>query len=1457
MHFQCFSFLGGFQLLSINNQMVLVSTGPQKDKSGNTVPTTQPTVLAHISGTSQPVALPLSVVTALQTQAKLQQQQQQQQPLSTTSTARQQSHKNVFVSKTTVSNAIGSVASHVRQIPTTSTESASTSSVDTKVDSVPVPIASTIHSQTQATIPSSVQHSPNKPVDPKLLQQLLLQQQGKITVGPAAVTVPQVTAITTSTSNSTRPPFYQYNNIAKLPANIVQQLMKTTSPQQIIRVRPPITVAAIASSTQSSTKTTIAGGNASGTALTNLIQAGLMPQAPKVTTFVASTQSNASVPQTNVNTDAQAVTVQNVSKATNILKMSVENVFSANQSNNMSDDASDTTGHIVTVSVSPSGAITSSAKSSHEVKRISPELLSKLEAHGVSTGKQSNIAAMIQANPGLFKSLGSPPRQKYASNVTVKSLLEKRALENMKQKQTDVSDTQIDGTATNISRQTMDTENQGNKTALQEANQMQFLPKVSPVPLKSNTKLSPGTVSVRLQSPTAVGNAGLAQVIPGGAIRKIQLNSQTPPQQSQVKTQIVQQAVATSQIQTVTVNPSSNVLTIPQNLTPQQFQLLQQQLVTKFGVQNIPQNIQVVQQVPRQPEVAQPTSKSGAQVQVQPQAVKQIKVPSGTVTIQPKIIVSGAHTGKNITPKDVTQTSESVIDNALKTVMTTVQTSLPTAQIKVNSPFAATTRNVTMATSAMKSPIPAVPAVEAMSLSPTKTVPVTAINHSLTSTTPTSTVTSCVVTSPPSTIINKAGANSIKIIPDVKQVAVESNTGVNNITVQAQKQISNSPATIIQGIGAQKNVIVQMKQHGAQGIALLQNMVHPVNNIGTSKPDVTSIKQGHQTVHNLLLQQKKEASNVKLIPVSGNSLKTSTVVITASSSFVTVAAATSTITTTGSVTKAQQLKVGGKIPLSPKTKISSLPYVKPQTIQQIIESKAKASSASQQMKPPQASSPQNKATVVMPGTAPGAPVRIVQASSVHASPVQAAPSGVATANGVSTELSPSAGSTMTNVMANIGGKMVQLRVAVGPGQNINQILQSPQLQQQLQQLQQSQLSGTVNKPTIVQQSQPSVNVVEQQQQQQNSPTAATNISSKTIIKSGSKTIRALTNMNQSHPVQNIPGSLVVKTPVAPHILSAKTAAPRAVLNVNQAAPGHPSTQILQTQQAVQQSDEVHVASPNSATNVQQMSNLAGNIGQGKVVLVNVGGQIMAAQAVGGKTVLMPQNVNLVGQNVTGLAQNIPTQLVQNVQPKIIATAQAAGTIGLQSVQAQQTAVNGEITTLNGGESQNEDASTNQIQTQSGIVTSLAISNAGLAAAPVPTPVPVGSLMMVGSGLMPVPTTQPTGVQTSLQMGPSSIMQASQPLPSPTFRHSMPQQVHIYRQAIAMATPQVAAVPQVSSAVAVGGGLEQLALAAAQVQEAMQTGTTMKSIPGSNESQANNNAQLSNEYAALPNGTSLP
>ena len=60
--------------------MVLINTGgggaALKDKDGNPVLPVgnQPTVLAHISGTSQPVALPLSVVNALQAQAKLQQQ---------------------------------------------------------------------------------------------------------------------------------------------------------------------------------------------------------------------------------------------------------------------------------------------------------------------------------------------------------------------------------------------------------------------------------------------------------------------------------------------------------------------------------------------------------------------------------------------------------------------------------------------------------------------------------------------------------------------------------------------------------------------------------------------------------------------------------------------------------------------------------------------------------------------------------------------------------------------------------------------------------------------------------------------------------------------------------------------------------------------------------------------------------------------------------------------------------------------------------------------------------------------------------------------------------------------------------------------------------------------------------------------------------------------------------------
>ena len=1446
--------------------MVLVSTAPQKDKNGNPVATTQPTVLAQISGTSQPVALPLSVVTALQAQAKLQQQQQQQ---STTGSVSQQSLKTFITNKTTVCTTVANAAS--QQTSTTTVSTPAGNVTDVKLSSAQVHVSSAMQPQPPATIPTQVQQSPRKPVDPKLLQQLLLQQ-GKLTVGPAVVAVSQASGTTApvSAGNPTRSQIYHYNNIAKLPPNVVQQLIKTNSPQQIIRVRPPAATVAHVTVQNSVIATTSGDGKvepvtlqspSGNTALTNLIQAGLMPQAPKVTSFVTSPQISSTVPLTNTQVNSPVSS----GKPATVLNSSSANDASVGSRNESTSSIANTTTpstHIVTVTVSPSGAITSTPnKATQQAKMISPELIAKLEAQGVSAGKQPNIAAMIQANPGLFKSLSSPPKQKYASNVTVKSLLEKRALEVLRQKQTDGPNGQVEGAACSVVNVPSETEIQGNKVMVPETSQITTVSKGVPLPVKPFVNLSPG---IRLQNPrsTPGRSVPLTQVIQGGAIRKIQL---TP--------QVVQQPSANSQVPTVTVNPSANVLNIQQNLTPQQLQLLRQQLVAKFDAQNIPQNIQIVQQVPaQQGDVAPQTPAQAAQSQVQTsQTMKQIKVPTGTVTIQPKVLVTG--NVKNVAPKDTSQGNESVIDNALKTVMTTVQTSLPTAQIKVSSPFAASTRNVTITASAMKSPIPAVPPVEAMSTSPTKTVQVKVIDNTFSSTTATPTVTATSLANPSSNIINTAGANAIKIIPDASVTSVKS----TNI-VQAQQQVATPQTAMIQGLGVQENVVVQMKPKGVQGVVVTQGMLQQVSNTFTTNKPIT-IKQPPQTVHNLLLQQKNGAGKVQVVSVSDASSNMAPASVSTASIAVTVSQAVNIGAATGMINtvKTPLTKGGGKVPLSPKTKISSVPYVKPQTIQQIIESKAKASNANKQMKPPLTPVAQNKQTVVMPGTVPGASVRIIQASTALASSPQVAATTASPATCNTAILSPTAGSTMTNVMANIGGKMVQLRIAVAPGQNINQILQSPQLQQQLQQLQQSALPTgggkvlTGQAGVSVQQSQPTVQVTPQRQ---TSPAAVASVANANVVKPESKTIRALTNMNQNQQSANVtslgqPGATKpvfnTKIPPAPQILSAKTAAPRATITVNQNILGNPNVPVAQTRPSMLLSTDTSVSPQNPSGTVQQVG--AANVGQGKVVLVNIGGQIMAAQTVGGRTVLTPQGVNIVGQNVTGLAQNIPAQIIANVQPKMVTTTQPVGTLGMQQIQTQQIVVNGQDPTSSAGETLNDQVKTEQVSVQQNFVNHVALSNANVSLqssfVPMSPTVPIGSLMMVGSGLMPVPTTQPTCLSNPKEAG--NIVQVSQPL-SPTFRHNMPQQIQISRQTLAMAAPQVAAAPQASPTVAVAGGLEQLALAAAQVQEAMQhqqTGTPQKSAGitniGSNQSQANtcNNAQTSNEYAALPSGTSLP
>ena len=79
-------------------------------------------------------------------------------------------------------------------------------------------------------------------------------------------------------AGSTRPQFYKYNDLSQMKATIRQQLVKTS---QGIR-----------------TKTTVSTGSPGNTALSNLIQAGLLPQTPRMTSAMLQPgQSQATDPQ--------------------------------------------------------------------------------------------------------------------------------------------------------------------------------------------------------------------------------------------------------------------------------------------------------------------------------------------------------------------------------------------------------------------------------------------------------------------------------------------------------------------------------------------------------------------------------------------------------------------------------------------------------------------------------------------------------------------------------------------------------------------------------------------------------------------------------------------------------------------------------------------------------------------------------------------------------------------------------------------------------------------------------------------------------------------------------------------------------------------------------------------------------------------------------------------------------
>ena len=442
---------------------------------------------------------------------------------------------------------------------------------------------------------------------------------------------------------------------------------------------------------------------------------------------------------------------------------------------------------------------------------------------------------------------------------------------------------------------------------------------------------------------------------------------------------------------------------------------------------------------------------------------------------------------RSIAPKQqVKVVNLTAIDNAIKTVLTEVQTSLPTAQIKVSSPFATQTRNVTITTSAMKSPIPAVPPVEALSTSPTKTHPVSTLKGSLVA---------------PSMLASLGAKPSQIAVAGASQLSQT----LQSPTAGSAAAAGKLPAMIQQGVlGSGKNVVLKMLPGGIQAIVsppagsaggeqvqegkTLQQTLLPAG-----QQQSKTGQKPQQQVQGLMLQMGKSGT-LQLVAVTSGSQTGSvvsgpqTVGLSSTAQNVTVSintgkppltpqkktepqqettvsqVLTAQAKSAQSETSAAKMQKSSESSHVPKpanvSKISSQPYTKPQTIQQLIESKAKGitSGGGQQMK---VIHPENenskpgavktgKPTVVMPGSASASgltkvepsttkasdgAVRVIQPSAVIPSAQksaagQVAPGQVALTTAAHVTTTPisnvstagNAGPTMASIMANIGGR---------------------------------------------------------------------------------------------------------------------------------------------------------------------------------------------------------------------------------------------------------------------------------------------------------------------------------------------------------------------------------------------------------------------------------------------------
>ena len=276
--------------------------------------------------------------------------------------------------------------------------------------------------------------------------------------------------------------------------------------------------------------------------------------------------------------------------------------------------------------------------------------------------------------------LGSSAKPKYAGNVTVKTLLENRAAVGRDDRPAPVL------------------LNPGILQANASAAQLQAtLTKPLPVPAVINTATTLAPASAQpIVTGTGLPISAAMSTLPAsvplltGSSHSI---TSTPPTANVLPVETVQINAAQPIAGAVTLSPQGdaakgNVIAMPRLL------------------------LQGSTQIGQIPAHLMPAAVGGSKVTGTPGVIGGQQI---------RALITGGGKGPQVTTITTSQLQAAIakkkaIDNAVKAVFTTgVSTSLPTAQIKVNSPFAMPSRNphrpVTITTSAMKAPIPALPQI--------------------------------------------------------------------------------------------------------------------------------------------------------------------------------------------------------------------------------------------------------------------------------------------------------------------------------------------------------------------------------------------------------------------------------------------------------------------------------------------------------------------------------------------------------------------------------------------------------------------------------------------------------------------------------------------------------------------------------------------------------------------------